>query len=241
MLPLQTPQEMDVDELLNAVLDLKPIPDMRPRNLFPEEVCFTPFPPGYRFPTFVIYRGHTDPLKYHRRFVRQCGATAENDALLLKRFPLSLGRIAYDWYRTLHGMIISTWEAMEKLFLKEQSTYRHNPEFLRNITENAIGRIEEVLWILSQTTKTMSAWVKPRMTTEMSRCSRPMSSGLKGRLEIQSPGINSLARSKPDLSKNLPSCSRILPNKRSGSASNPNRHRNQNQNKPKRGIMCWHT
>lgn len=55
MLSLQTPQEMDVDEILNA--DLKPFPDMRPRDLFLEEVYFTPFLLGYRFLTFVIYRG----------------------------------------------------------------------------------------------------------------------------------------------------------------------------------------
>lgn len=143
---LQTPQEMDVDEILNAVLDLEPFPDMRPRELFAEEVYFTPFPSRYRFPTFIIYHGHTNPLKHLRRFVRQCGATAQNDALLLKQFSLSLAGIAHEWYRTLHGMVIPTWAAMEGLFLREKSSYRNTPKFLRSIAENETGRIEDVPW-----------------------------------------------------------------------------------------------
>lgn len=143
---LQTPQEMDVNAILNAVLDLEPFPDMRPRELFAEEVYFTPFPSRYRFPTFIIYHGHTNPLKHLRRFVRQCGATAQNDALLLKQFSLSLAGIAHEWYRTLHGMVIPTWASMEELFLREKSSYRNTPKFLRSIAENEIGRIEDVPW-----------------------------------------------------------------------------------------------
>lgn len=35
---------------------------------------------------------------------------------------------------------------MEELFLREQLTYPHNPEFLRNVVENEIGRIEDISW-----------------------------------------------------------------------------------------------
>lgn len=146
MLPLLTPPRISADELINAILDLKPLPAMRPRNLFPKEVYITLFPPGYCFPTFVIYRAYTDPIKYLRRFISQYGAMVENDVLLLKQFSLSLGGIAYDWYHTLPGMIISTWTAMEELFLREQSTYWHTPEFLRNVAENEIGRIKDIPW-----------------------------------------------------------------------------------------------
>lgn len=38
MLPLQTPPGINADVLINVVLDLKPLPAMRPRNLFQEEV-----------------------------------------------------------------------------------------------------------------------------------------------------------------------------------------------------------
>lgn len=38
------------------------------------------------------------------------------------------------------------WMAIEKQFLKELSTFEHNPEFLRNITANEIGRIDNSLW-----------------------------------------------------------------------------------------------
>lgn len=38
------------------------------------------------------------------------------------------------------------WAATEELFIREQSTYPHNPEFLRNVAENEIGRTTDILW-----------------------------------------------------------------------------------------------
>lgn len=63
-------------------------------------------------------RGCTDPLQHLQRCKRQCGATVENDSLILKQFPLFLGGIAYDWYRTLHEITILTQATMEERFLR---------------------------------------------------------------------------------------------------------------------------
>lgn len=93
MLPLQTPPEISAVELINVILDLKSLPAIRPRNLFPEEVYITYFPPGYHFPMFVIYRGHNDPLKHLRRFICQCRATTESNALPLNQFLLGRNHI----------------------------------------------------------------------------------------------------------------------------------------------------
>lgn len=35
---------------------------------------------------------------------------------------------------------------MEEQFLKEQSTYRYNPESMRNVAKNEIGRINYIPW-----------------------------------------------------------------------------------------------
>lgn len=70
----------------------------------------------------------------------------KNDTLLLKQFLLSVGGITYNWYRTLHRVVIPIWMVMEQQFLNEQSTFWHNSEFLRNIVANEIGRIDHIPW-----------------------------------------------------------------------------------------------
>lgn len=82
MMPFQTPLEASAYDLINVILDLNPLPDMWPWNLF----LVTVSPLKYGLPIFVIYPGHTDPLKHLRRFKRQCWATAESDAVLLNNF-----------------------------------------------------------------------------------------------------------------------------------------------------------
>lgn len=35
---------------------------------------------------------------------------------------------------------------MEECFLREQPTYQHNPEFLRNVAANEIERVDPIPW-----------------------------------------------------------------------------------------------
>lgn len=74
----QTPLRGSTDYLIKAILQLKPFPSMWLRNLDLGGDIHHPFPTEYRLLTFLIYRGH--------RFKWQCGAIAENDALLLQQY-----------------------------------------------------------------------------------------------------------------------------------------------------------
>lgn len=55
--------------LINALLDLKPLPSMQSRNPHSKGLYY-PFLPKYRFLTFMIYWGHTEPLLHLQRFKR---------------------------------------------------------------------------------------------------------------------------------------------------------------------------
>lgn len=84
------------DDLINTILDLKPLPAMRPMNLFPEDVYITPLSTRIS-PSNVrdlpeAYGPFETSLK-----VQKYGVRTENDALHLKQFLLSLKGIAYDW------------------------------------------------------------------------------------------------------------------------------------------------
>lgn len=174
---------------------------MRLRNL--EEVCITPFPPEYRLQTFEIFRRHNDPLQHLRRFKWQCWATIENNALRLKQFMMSLGGIAYSWYCTLDEILIPTWMVMLKRFLKEQSTFRYNPKFLRNLAANEIRRIDHLSWNPFPDVKMTATWCSYRRRWEW-RGFLVYVIQLKCVAKKSEPRYKSLARSKPDWSRSLP-------------------------------------
>lgn len=134
--------------MINAIFQLKPFPQLRGTNLYPEEVYITPFPQEY-LSTFVIYKGNTVPLQHVSRFKRQCGITLTRRPLPEKQFSLSLRGITYNCCRALHGMVILTWAMMEKQLLQDQLTYWHTLEFLRNEAIHNIRREASPLGSLS--------------------------------------------------------------------------------------------
>lgn len=72
MLPFQPLTGATLNDLINGLLQLQPLPHWCPLNLQPKEVYITPFFEGYPLPTFVSYRGCTDPFKYLRRSKCNC-------------------------------------------------------------------------------------------------------------------------------------------------------------------------
>ncbi|KAH7855354.1 hypothetical protein Vadar_023999 [Vaccinium darrowii] len=124
--------EGTAEEKLEAALNQRDMGGFRPRGLFPPWVEQTPFPLGYNLPNFSIYEGHGDPEKHIKLFLRQCGRTAQNQALCLRQFPLSLDGIAFDWYCSLDGFVVPSWEAMKGAFIQSQYFYRWDSRFLRS-------------------------------------------------------------------------------------------------------------
>ncbi|KAH7862169.1 hypothetical protein Vadar_000977 [Vaccinium darrowii] len=127
--------EGTAEEKLEAALNQWDMGGFRPRVLFPSWVRQTPFPLGYDLPNFSIYEGHGDPEKHIKLFFRQCGRTAQNQALCLRQFPLSLDGIAFDWYCSLDGFVVPSWDAMKSAFIQSQYFYRWDSRFLRSARE----------------------------------------------------------------------------------------------------------
>lgn len=59
-----------IDDVINTLRHLKPLSNLLLVNLHPEEVYITSFPDGYLLPTFIVYKGNSDPLKHIREFSR---------------------------------------------------------------------------------------------------------------------------------------------------------------------------
>ncbi|KAH7836484.1 hypothetical protein Vadar_001965 [Vaccinium darrowii] len=128
--------EGTAEEKLEAASNQRDMGGFRPRGLFPSWVEQTPFPLGYNLPNFSIYERHGDPEKHIKLFLRQCGRTTQNQALCLRQFPLSLDGIAFDWYCSLDGFVVPSWEAMKSAFIQSQYFYRWDSQFLRSARES---------------------------------------------------------------------------------------------------------
>lgn len=122
-----------MDDLIDVLLDLKRLLSMRPRNLHPEEVYVTHFPPQYQLQTFMIYQSGRilTPYSTYEGLNDSEELWQKMMPLLLKEFTSYVGGIAYDWYHTLHGIVIHTWMVIEESFLKEQSTFDLTRCYLR--------------------------------------------------------------------------------------------------------------
>lgn len=81
-----------IGDPINVLLQFKQFPHTRSINLHLEEVYIIPFPLEYYLSTFVIYKGHTEPLLHRRRFKCQCDMLVKTDALHPKIVPIIFKR-----------------------------------------------------------------------------------------------------------------------------------------------------
>jgi hypothetical protein len=73
------------------------------QKLYPNYYDQLPYPRGYIVPKFSKFSwedGKTT-LEHVGQFILQCGEASANDALKLRRFPLSLSGTAFTWFTSL--------------------------------------------------------------------------------------------------------------------------------------------
>lgn len=153
LLPFQTPPRGGgfTNDLINPLLHFKPFTSIFLRNLHQDKVQISPFPLQYVLLTFIIYRAYRAPAKS----TKEVNGNMERQRKMMPA-PKTLhvisfgwkgggggwGGITYDWYSTFYGITIPIRVGVEKRFLREQVTYRHNPEFLRYVAIDEIGRMD---------------------------------------------------------------------------------------------------
>lgn len=71
------------------------------RSPFFEEIERTEMPRQFNRPLFIIYNGKTDPIKHMSHYIRMMSLYSQNDGLICKVFPSSLGSTAMRWFNDL--------------------------------------------------------------------------------------------------------------------------------------------
>ncbi|KAK2980357.1 hypothetical protein RJ640_014530 [Escallonia rubra] len=89
------------------------------RYPFPTWVETVPFPRGYQVPIFFIYSGVGCLRRHLIRFLAQCGDTVRSQALLLRKFALSLDGLAENWFFNLLPNSLLDWDTLADQFYKK--------------------------------------------------------------------------------------------------------------------------
>ena len=69
-------------------------------------------PRCFHQPTFVVYNGHTNPVEHVSQFKQKMAVHSQDEALLCKVFPSSLGLMPMRWFNGLRTNSISSFKKL---------------------------------------------------------------------------------------------------------------------------------
>ena len=141
----------DVEKLVNDRLrDLKTggnFEDSLRKEM--DQVNSTPFtldieqavhPKRFSTPSFLHFKGDSDPESHLKHFKSVMILHQADDALMCKVFTITLRGAAQDWFHTLPSRSISSFKELAYVFTKEYTSYRtikKNPDHLYNLRKKS--------------------------------------------------------------------------------------------------------
>ena len=73
-------------------------------------------PHRFSQPMFTIYNGRTDPIEHVSHFNQKMTVHANNEALMCKVLPSSLGPVAMRWFDTLEEGLVGSFKELTRAF-----------------------------------------------------------------------------------------------------------------------------
>ena len=89
------------------------------------QISKSPFPQGiekakllrrFHQPTFAIYSGRTDPVEHISQFKQKLVVHSQDEALMCRVFPSSLGPVAMRWFDGLRTNSVSSFKKLTQAF-----------------------------------------------------------------------------------------------------------------------------
>ena len=80
-------------------------------------------PRRFHQPTFPMYNGRTDPVEHVSQFKQKMAVHSQDETLLCRVFPSSLGPISMRWFDGLRTNSISSFKKLTQLFYSRFITY----------------------------------------------------------------------------------------------------------------------
>ena len=90
-------------------------------------------PRRFHQPTFAMYNGRTDPVEHVSQFKQKMAVHSQDEALLCRVFPSSLGPIPMRWFDGLRTNSISSFKKLTQSFCSRFITCNRVPQPLDSL------------------------------------------------------------------------------------------------------------
>ena len=87
-------------------------------------------PRRFHQPTFTIYNGRTDPVEHVSQFKQKMAVHSQDETLLCRVFPSSLGLIPMRWFDGLRTNSINSFKKLTQLYCSQFITCSRVPQLL---------------------------------------------------------------------------------------------------------------
>jgi hypothetical protein len=91
--------------------------DLISSSPFSKEIEKAKMPKRYPVPRFEIYNGRTDPVTHIGHYHQSMALSRNNDPLMCRLFPSSLGEVAMRWFNQLGVRTIYFWDQLAEAFV----------------------------------------------------------------------------------------------------------------------------
>jgi hypothetical protein len=91
--------------------------DLISSSPFSREIEKAKMPERFPVPRLEIYNGRTDPVTHIGRYQQSMALSRNNDPLMCRLFPSSLGEVAMRWFNQLGTRTIYSWDQMAEAFV----------------------------------------------------------------------------------------------------------------------------
>ena len=95
-------------------------------------------PRWFAQPTFTMYNGRTNPVKHVSHFNQRMVVHSENETLICKVFPSSLGPVAMRWFNGLKEGSINSFKELTRAFRARFFTCNRVPQPLESLLSMTI-------------------------------------------------------------------------------------------------------
>ena len=86
------------------------------KSLFTRGIEKAKLPRRFHQPTFTMYNGRTDPVEYVSQFKQKMAVHSQDETLLCRVFPSSLGPMPMRWFDGLRTNFISSFKKLTQSF-----------------------------------------------------------------------------------------------------------------------------
>ncbi|XP_050241864.1 uncharacterized protein LOC126690779 [Quercus robur] len=103
------------------------------RSPFAHRIEGAKLPRNFNQPTFAIYNGRADPVEHVSQFNQRMAIHSQNEALMCKVFPSSLGPMAMRWFNSLEANSIGSYRQLTQAFCSRFITNSRVPRPLSSL------------------------------------------------------------------------------------------------------------